>query len=203
MSYKINYLSFNKQTGGVGNVVIHISGPQGSGKTTIGNELKEMYKDKIHVKDFDDLYSDFNQQKTINSYQKFIDKFIVDHKDKPLILVGLDADLCLGPIENPQLEGYKIDTSYKYYIKIDIETNLKQWFFRQINKLNSRKEMFYDNWIKDNKKTQEKLFRFVDLNEIKKNKKECDELYKTKGYRFMDYKKILKKCKTILDEIVK
>ncbi len=100
------------------------------------------------------------------------------------------------------MEGYKIKATHKYYIEIDLETNLKQWFFRQVNKLNSRKETFYDNWIRDNKKTQEKLFRFVDLGEMKKNKTECDNLYKKKGYQFMDYDKILQKCKTILDKII-
>ncbi len=60
-----------------------------------------MYGDKINVKDLDDLYSDFSHQNIINDYQIFINNFIDNHKKKPLILVGLDADMCLGPIENP------------------------------------------------------------------------------------------------------
>jgi adenylate kinase family enzyme len=200
--YKIKYLSLkniNKyQKGGVKNVLIHIAGPQGSGKTTIGNKLKEMYGNKIYMKDLDDLYSDFHQQDSIKDYQEFINNFISSHKDKPLILVGLDADLCLGPTINPQLEGYQIQTSHKYYIDIDFETNLKQWFFRQVNKLSDRKEVFYNNWLKDNKKIQDKIFGYVDINERKKNKIECDNLYKKRGYQFMNYEKIFQECKDIL-----
>lgn len=54
------------------NIIIHISGCQGSGKTTIGNKLKDKYNDKIHTKDLDDLRNEFSQQKEITNYQEFI-----------------------------------------------------------------------------------------------------------------------------------
>ena len=195
---KVKKIINKNQSGGVKNVLIHVTGPQGSGKTTIGNKLKEMYKNKIYMKDLDDLNSDFHHQDSIKDYQKFMDNFIFSHKDKPLILVGLDADLCLGPTINPHLEGYQIQTPHKYHINIDMETNLKQWFFRQIDKLCDRKEWFYKNWLQDNKNIQDKLFRYVDINEMKKNKVECDTLYKKKGYQFMNYDDIMQKCKDIL-----
>ena len=68
-----------------------------------------------------------------------------------------------------------------------------------MNKLCDRKEWFYNNWLKDNKKIQDKLFRYVDINEIKKNKIECDDLYKKRGYKFMNYDEIMQKCKDILN----
>ena len=157
-----------------------------------------MYGNKIYMKDLDDLNNDFRHQTDINNYQEFINNFITSHKDKPLILVGLDADLCLGPTKNPQLDGYQIQTPHKYYINIDMETNLKQWFFRQVDKLYDRKEWFYNSWLKDNKNIQDKIFRYVDINEINKNKIECNDLYKKRGYQFMNYDEIMQECKDIL-----
>ena len=49
-------------------MIIHISGPSGAGKTTLGNKLKEKYGNKIIVKDMDDLRQDFikTRYKNIN-----------------------------------------------------------------------------------------------------------------------------------------
>ena len=41
------------------NIIIHISGVSGAGKTTLGNKLTEQFKNKIVVKDIDDLRRDF------------------------------------------------------------------------------------------------------------------------------------------------
>jgi hypothetical protein len=71
-SIKIN---INNQIGG-GNLIIHISGPQGAGKTTLGNKIKDKYGDHIYLKDLDDLYAEFSNQKKINDYQLFINNFI-------------------------------------------------------------------------------------------------------------------------------
>ena len=79
IKYKTKYLELknikiNTQIGGGGNLIIHISGPQGAGKTTLGNKLKEKYNDMIYVKDLDDLYDEFTRQDKINNYQEFINK---------------------------------------------------------------------------------------------------------------------------------
>ena len=41
------------------NIIIHICGPSGSGKTTLGTKLKDKFKNKIVVKDIDDLRVEF------------------------------------------------------------------------------------------------------------------------------------------------
>jgi uridine kinase len=38
---------------------VHISGASGSGKTFLGNRLKEQYRNKIIVQDLDDLRDKF------------------------------------------------------------------------------------------------------------------------------------------------
>jgi len=79
-------------------VIIHISGPPGSGKTTLGNKLKEQFKSKIVVKDLDILREE-HIKKTYDTskgwsvdevkYQNFIDHFIQKQKN-PIIFVGLN-----------------------------------------------------------------------------------------------------------------
>lgn len=41
------------------NKIIHISGPIGAGKTTLGEKLTKRFGKKITVKDIDDLLEDF------------------------------------------------------------------------------------------------------------------------------------------------
>lgn len=77
--------------------IVHISGASGSGKTFLGNRLKEQYRNKIIVQDLDDLRDKFikifygNKKWTyINEreYQNYINAFI-DKQNKPIIFVGL------------------------------------------------------------------------------------------------------------------
>ena len=80
IKYKTKYLELKNikainQIGG-GNLIIHISGPHGAGKTTLGNKIKEKYNDMIYLKDLDDLYDEFNNQYKLNDYQEFINNFI-------------------------------------------------------------------------------------------------------------------------------
>ena len=46
----------------VRNLIIHISGPQGAGKTTLGNKIKDKYDDRVYLKNLDDLYDEFNSR---------------------------------------------------------------------------------------------------------------------------------------------
>ena len=87
------------------NIIIHISGVSGAGKKTLGNKLTEQFKNKIVVKDIDDLRRDFIKKYYGNKkfdiidkveYQKYIDNFVKKHASKPLIFVGLI--ICLGGI---------------------------------------------------------------------------------------------------------
>ena len=182
--------------GGGKNIIIHIAGTQGSGKSTIGNKLLEEYPDKIYVCDLDDLHGDFLSLSQPQSYQKYIDKYIRNHSDKPVIFVGLDAELCLGLMEYSDIY-YNLYSKYNYYIS-STENTLKQRFFRQIDKLNTRKEYFFDEWLKNPDEIQDKLFRFVDLNKWKENNSMCDKLYKSRKYEFLSSEEIFSRILGIL-----
>ena len=96
---------------------IHISGASGSGKTFLGNQLKEQFGKKIIVKDLDELVDKFikdfygNKKWTYideNEYQKYIDTFI-DKQKKPIIFVGLNDN------NNPKVERFIQNKIKKYY----------------------------------------------------------------------------------------
>ena len=119
--------------------IFHISGNQGSGKTTLGNKLKAILGNKVIIKDFNELHGEFKSTKK-RSYQKYINDFIKSHRNKNIIFTGLDADICLGSGESNNYYDMKAD--YKYYIDIDENIILKQKFLRQVDKLYERKEWF-------------------------------------------------------------
>ena len=111
-------------------IIIHISGATGSGKTTLGNKLKEKYKNKIVVKNLDELIDEFiqyyygNKPFTYideNEYQNYIYDYINKQK-KPVIFVGLNDN------NNPKVERfikgkakkyYDLRSQYNYYIDLD------------------------------------------------------------------------------------
>lgn len=204
IKYKTKYLELknikaNNQIGG-GNLIIHISGPQGAGKTTLGNKIKDKYDDRIYIKDLDDLYNEFNNQNKINDYQEFINNFIRKNSDKPLIITGLSAEKCKGDMDENDNTFYLIDTNYKYLIKIDEDDILKQRFLRQVSKLNERKEIFFDAWLKDNIEIQKKLFRYVDLVKWKSNNFICNTIHKEHNYKLMNSNDIYKKVCDLIDK---
>ena len=70
IKYKTKYLelkNINSQIGG-SNLIIHISRPQEASETTLGNKIKDKdkYGDHNYLKDLDDLYVEFSNQKKIN-----------------------------------------------------------------------------------------------------------------------------------------
>ena len=195
---KYNEFKISTQIGGSNPIIIHISGPQGSGKSTLGKRISDQYGDLVVVKDLDDLWDDFNMQNKITNYQDYIDEFINEHSDKPLIITGLSAEQCLYEMNNIDKTFYQINTDHKYYISMDDNTVLKQRFFRQIDKLSNRREMLFENWLKNSKKTQDKINRYVNLSQWKDNNIHCRKIHIKYGYKLMDQESIAKEVSKIL-----
>ena len=206
IKYKTKYLELkdmdinNQNGGGKDNLIVHISGSQGAGKTTLGNKIKKKYNDTIYLKDLDDLYDEFNHQKEIYDYQQFINLFIKEHSDKPLIITGLSAERCKGEMDDEDNTFYQIDTEYKYLIKINEKDILKQRFFRQISKLNDRKEILFNNWLEDNNGIQKKLFRFVNLTKWKSNNIACNTIHEEHNYKLKDRNDIYNEVCDLIDK---
>ena len=141
------------------NKIIHISGPSGAGKTTLGEKLTKRFGKKITVKDIDDLRRDFIRYYYDNKifqlidkvgYQKYIDNFIKKHSSKPIVFVGLN--------HMPWWHAnhyYNMHANNNYFIDLDDKTILRQLCKRLLLHLaNSESEMEYlidnnENYIKN------------------------------------------------------
>jgi energy-coupling factor transporter ATP-binding protein EcfA2 len=182
-------------------MIIHICGSSGSGKTTLGNKLKSKYKNKIIVKDIDDIRTDFIKEYYGNKkfdiidkveYQKYIDNIVNNNSSKPLIFVGLN--------HMPWWHSnhyYNMHSTYNYFIELDDMTIVKQKCKRLLSDI-IKNDMDYlvNNNEKFIKNVSNAIADECNLkNTIKMNKK-LNKYYKKQGYKFMSsdtiYKEIVK-----------
>lgn len=216
LKYKCKYLKSknNIMFGASPKVIIHISGPSGAGKTTLGNKLKEQFGDKIIVKDTDDLRAEFVGERyggytklwniknfvwDNEAYQKYIDNYI-KQQTKPLIFVGLNH----MPWWNKKLY-YNMHSNYNFYIKMDSDNIFEQKCNRYINDIFVDKR---EKIIKDIMKNEDDTIK--DLQEGLKN--ECgykeitdmnniwNEDYKEQEYKFMSRENIFDEVSKILQK---
>ena len=190
-------------------MIIHICGPIASGKSTIAKNIKNKYKNKIVVKDLDDLFNKFikSHKFTIKSYQKYINDFINKHSNKPIIFVGINQDM--GRSKNL----YDLYADYKLFIDLNIKENAKRRFIRDYKEdikyfflwnydgSNPSSEKIYNMWIKDenmNTKRLQTIIKEMSPNGLEKNTILFRNQYKKLGYKFMKSNKII----TFIDKLV-
>lgn len=186
-------------------MIIHISGPSGAGKTTLGNKLKDKYKQKIVVKDLDDLRDKFIKEfygekrwTKLNKtqFQKYINSFITKHEKKVIIFVGLNT----YPWWHKG-HYYNLHSDYNFYIDLKDEVVLKQKCTRLLENV-KKDERAMNYLIKDNENF---LRMFGDavrhecsLAETIKMNKEWKKDYNLKGYIFKSREEIFKEvCKLL------
>lgn len=206
--YKMKYLelkNINNQIGGKkSQVIIHISGPSGAGKTTLGNKLKNKFGNKIVVKDIDDLRQEFIKEHygggewsiiDKEAYQNYIDKYITK-QNKPLVFVGLNN----MPFWHKN-HYYNMHSTYNYYIEIDDIIVVKQKCLRLFENLPNDK-MAINDLINNNEKFIKMVQEAVEMEcgkkeTIKLNQK-WNKDYKKQGYKFMSREDIFKEVVKIL-----
>jgi len=217
LKYKSKYLELknnNEQTGGVNNknIIIHICGPSGAGKTTLGNKLKDKFGNKIIVTDIDDLRLDFvnneyggyknvwsnkNFKWKPEKYQKYIDHY-VNKQNKPIIFVGLNH----MPWWNKNLY-YNMHSNYNFYIKLNDNEIFNQKCSRFMNDVFVKnKDNVIKDIIKNEKDTINDLKKGLQnecgYNQIVKMNKKWNNDYKKQEYKFMSRDDIFKKVSKIL-----
>lgn len=124
-------------------MIIHISGASGSGKTTLGNKIKAKFKNKIVVKDLDELldeylndaygvnhwtYNDINE----DAYQTYINQYVQKHQSRPIVFVGLNDNL-VDFFPKRKNMYYDVSAQHKFYIDIDLSKNVKQKCLRYLD----------------------------------------------------------------------
>ena len=199
------------------NLIIHISGCSGAGKTTLGEKLLEKFSDKIIVKDLDNLRSEFLKEeykdKKMNEikkeiwnegkYQQWIDNYIDKNKDKPIVFVGLNNI----PWVN-KFSYYNMHSKHNFYINLDFDTIFKQRCSRFMDNIFVKnREKVLDNIIKNKNKEikniQDMFYNNCNYDEILEINKQFNKDYKEQKYKFMSIEDIYEKVSKILNKAIK
>jgi len=172
-------------------MIIHISGAIGSGKTTLGKELKSLKR--VVVEDLDDLFNEFvkrTKKFSSKAYQKYIYNFIDKHSRKNIIFVGLNQDM------GNSATIYDLRSEVDYFIDLDIEENVRRLFLRDYMENVSRfffwhgytPEMIFNEWKGDEKFHNQRLCNIIqELSPagLRKRIKEFHHQYRKLGYTFV------------------
>lgn len=182
-------------------MIIHVAGPTGSGKTTIGFYIIKNYPNVL-VKDLDDIHKDlpklfeneFKIMKKKDFYEKYmnigIKKFINENIQKIILLVGFNGT-------NYDWEGIKyidIPAKYKFYINIPEIEILKRRFNRQIDKYYNNKDLYFDRTLNEKP-------LIIDFSKWRKKINSNDiSYYKEKKYLFLSDKEIISHLNKLLEK---
>ena len=184
------------------NILIHIAGPTGSGKTTLGSRIKKKYP-FILVKDLDEIFKDlpaiypkeYLKMKEKEFYEKYLEdgvnKFISDYSHSTIIFVGAN-------IKSPGFDDIKyidIPAKYKFYIEIPEIKILERRFNRHIDFIKDNIKDYFD-------KTLNEKPLCVDFEKWKKKINANDlSYYKKQDYKFLDNEDIYKNAKQIISKM--
>jgi len=193
------------------NIIIHIAGPSGAGKTYMGNKLQNHFKDKIVVKDLEDLrqkfiekYCPINEKFNVTKYQKYIDYFISENK-KPIIFVGLNDNDGIEVSNREKNIYYNLYSKYNYYIDIDDHKVAKQKCKRIIPIIKRLMTDNVDSIIYDTSSVLLNIEILIDINcninEIIKMNNKWKKDYMRQGYTCLTRENIYKNILHILKSI--
>lgn len=198
-------------------MIIHISGASGSGKTTLGNKIKKKFKNKIVVKDIDDLRHEFvkkfykgydkfkwNTKDKFNKkeYQKYIDNYVKKIK-KPLVFVGLNH----MPWWHKN-HYYDMHSTHNFYIKISEDKLYNQKCARFLDDLFVKDRV---NLLKDYKTKPKWTIKGIkigfenncDWKGMIKYNNMWEKAYKNQKYRFLAPNSIFNQINNILNKELK
>ena len=194
------------------NIIIHISGASGSGKSYLGKRVLGLYGNKIIVKDIDELRFDFLEyygetKKDVTedvAYQEYINSYIdnIEKQNVPIIFVGINNHQCSS---TPDLY-YDFHTDYKFYIDIDDNQLVKQNCVRCLTNI-INDEIAMNDLVNDNEKfinvTHEIIKNHCNAKKIIENSKRWKNDYEKQGYIRANSDEIYNQVVSILNNIMK
>lgn len=184
------------------NVLAHIAGPTGSGKTTLGNRIKKKYP-FILVKDLDDIFQDlpaiypkeYIKMEKNDFYKKYfeagVNKFIVDYSNSTIVFVGVNNK----SIGFDNIQYIDIPAKYRFYIEIPEIEILERRFNRHIDFIKDNIKDYFDKTLNDKPLCIdfEKWKKKINSNNL--------SYYKKKDYQFQDNNNIYKNICSIIRTI--
>ena len=172
-------------------MIIHVAGPTGSGKTTIGMYIIEKYPN-ILVKDLDDIHKDLpilfkNEFKKLEKdffYEKYfpigIKNYINKNENRTILFVGFN-----GTTRNNEIKYVDIPGKHKFYIDVPEEEILKRRFYRQIDRYYNNKEFYFNKTLNEKPLSIdfEKWREKINSNDL--------SYYRKRKYLFLNNKEII------------
>lgn len=197
----------NHQNGRGKNIIIHISGFPGSGKTTLGEKLQKMFNNIIvydtdefiqpHTKEGKKLLKLDNGKKS-KEYKILWEKTIENkiniltskYKNKIIVFVGSLDNFA------PPNTIYNIKADYKFILNVPLNELLKRYYLRiyfMDQKITKEKSINY--W----KKLSKGVYRIHGSEDIIKDYEEYNEWHKKNNYIFLTDYKIIDKINNIIN----
>jgi len=171
-------------------IFAHISGPTGSGKTTLGKLIKKMFPNVIiqDLDEFSELSVNSDMKKMEKDINKLIIKFCKKNNKSPIIFTGTNSISSNRDFSDAIY--YKIDAKYKYFINIDTEIVLRRRFERHIEYMKNNIDHYFNKCVKKGK-----LIIDFELWEKKIKEPYKSGWFHKNNYIFLDNKQICKDIK--------
>jgi adenylate kinase family enzyme len=194
------------------NIIIHVSGYPGSGKTTLGEKLEKLYKNIIvydtdgfiqhHTKEGKQLLKIekdiLNNKKTNKDYKDLWKKTIKNKIDKFISKYNTKIIVFVGSLDNfaPPNTIYNINANYKFVLDVPLNELMKRYYLRisQMEQKSTKKqsENYWNNLSKG-------IYHIQGSDDMIKDHKKYNEWHKKHDYIFLDDKDIIKKINDIIN----
>ena len=199
------------------NIIIHISGFPGSGKTTLGTKLQKMFGNKIFVYDTDNFIQHHtkegkkllsieseidNGNKSPSEYKKLwydtirtkINEIVEKYQNQPIIFVGsLDNFSWNGQI-------YEIDTNHRILLHIPIPELLKRYYMR-IGLRDLKGDTDDYNSSKYWKSISKGIYKIYSSEQIIADHKAYSEWHLKHQYKFLNENKVINYIKKLINSL--
>lgn len=175
-------------------ILAHITGPTGSGKTTIGEILQIKYP-HLKIIELDNVYRQvlkkYNLEKDeLNNIKKKILLELQKLTNNNIVITG--NNVISSKKDFSDAIYYKINAKYKYFIHINKNKILKRRFKRHIEFISKNLDKYYNKGIKKGS-----LIIDFELWKKKINAPYKTKFYKNYNYKFMNNKDIIKELNTL------